>query len=282
MILKRINKLKDVGIFQDFEWPNPKAFQDFKKFNVIYGWNGTGKSTLSSLLQSLGEEGSLSSRLSNSKFEILFANDENELRINKKNHVDAPSIRVFNEDFVSDHIKWEDIKADSIAYLGEKDTNRKEQLDNLKIRLQKLQAKQEQETDKKEGVKNDIKKWKRDNARIIKEALTTEGRSDKYANYNISNIRRQLSDTFSNREKDYTDFIKSDHELSTIRNAIHQSRKEELKNVELRLTNLSELHDSLKEILKETVVSSALDELKIIQGLRDGLEMDLISIQKMI
>lgn len=262
MILKRINKLKNVGIFQDFEWPNPKSFQNLKKYNVIYGWNGTGKSTLTSLLQLLDEKSSLPTRLRDSEFEILFSNDEDELKINNNNTANAPLIRVFNRNFVENHIKWEKNKADSIAYLGEEDASRKEQLENLKTRLQKIQNKHSDKKEDHEAVGNAIKKWKKDNARIIKEVLTTEGRSDKYANYNISDIREQLNNTFKDRNSNYDKLIKSDDDLNKVRDTIHQSQKNELDNVRFQLTGLSEMHNSLLEVLKETVVSSALDELK--------------------
>ncbi|WP_407200770.1 AAA family ATPase [Citrobacter freundii] len=39
-----INRLKQFGIFSDF---NGTKIQKFGRYNLVYGWNGTGKSTLS-------------------------------------------------------------------------------------------------------------------------------------------------------------------------------------------------------------------------------------------
>lgn len=47
MKLTRITKLRH-RVFRDFAWPND--LHTFGQFNVIYGWNGCGKTTLSSLL----------------------------------------------------------------------------------------------------------------------------------------------------------------------------------------------------------------------------------------
>jgi wobble nucleotide-excising tRNase len=41
-----INRLKQFGIFSDF---NGTKIQKFGRYNLVYGWNGTGKSTLSNL-----------------------------------------------------------------------------------------------------------------------------------------------------------------------------------------------------------------------------------------
>ena len=37
-----INRLKQFGIFSDF---NGTKIQQFGRYNLVYGWNGTGKST---------------------------------------------------------------------------------------------------------------------------------------------------------------------------------------------------------------------------------------------
>ncbi|MBH3451133.1 AAA family ATPase [Pseudomonas putida] len=49
-MITRIKKLKNFGIFRDY---NGDSIQTFGKFNLIYGWNGSGKSTLSKLFESL-------------------------------------------------------------------------------------------------------------------------------------------------------------------------------------------------------------------------------------
>ena len=41
MKLTRFAQLKGHRVFHDFTWP--KALCDFAKFNLIYGWNGSGK-----------------------------------------------------------------------------------------------------------------------------------------------------------------------------------------------------------------------------------------------
>ena len=49
-----INKIKQIsqpGVFRDFTWPSD--LPDFAKYNLIYGWNGTGKTMISRLLRDL-------------------------------------------------------------------------------------------------------------------------------------------------------------------------------------------------------------------------------------
>ena len=46
-----ISRLRNCGIFRNFTWP--PDLPGFGRYNVIYGWNGTGKTTLSRLFRDL-------------------------------------------------------------------------------------------------------------------------------------------------------------------------------------------------------------------------------------
>ena len=54
MTIERFLKIQDEGLFQNFSWPS--NLYEFSKINLIYGWNGTGKTTLSRLMNKLGRE----------------------------------------------------------------------------------------------------------------------------------------------------------------------------------------------------------------------------------
>ena len=47
-MIKSIDSIKNFGIYRDYKKPN--SLEDFKRYNLFYGWNGSGKSTLSRLL----------------------------------------------------------------------------------------------------------------------------------------------------------------------------------------------------------------------------------------
>jgi len=49
-MITKISKLKDFGIFHDFSWE--RKLPEFKKFNLIYGWNRSGKTTISRVFES--------------------------------------------------------------------------------------------------------------------------------------------------------------------------------------------------------------------------------------
>ena len=52
MKITRLNKAKGYRIFRDFSWPST-GLLDFARFNVIYGWNGAGKTSLSNIFRQI-------------------------------------------------------------------------------------------------------------------------------------------------------------------------------------------------------------------------------------
>ena len=48
MTITRIGRLRNYGVFRDFTWPSD--LPEFAQFNLIYGWNWSGKTTLSKMV----------------------------------------------------------------------------------------------------------------------------------------------------------------------------------------------------------------------------------------
>ena len=52
MKIKKINRIKDYRIFRDFSWSST-SLPEFVDYNLIYGWNGSGKTVLSNIFRDL-------------------------------------------------------------------------------------------------------------------------------------------------------------------------------------------------------------------------------------
>jgi len=103
-MIKKITKIKNFGIFNDFAWTSGV---DFCHTNVFYGVNGSGKTTLSNVL--FLESNQINEDERNSLLENL-KNDpdkdaECELIDEQGKKVrDKQNILVFNSHFVSNHV----------------------------------------------------------------------------------------------------------------------------------------------------------------------------------
>ena len=142
-MITKINRIKDFGVFKNF---NGSVLPEFKTFNLIYGWNYSGKTTLSRIFRCL-EKGKLHDDYLTATFELenTSAKYDNAFAI-------KPNIRVFNSDFVMDNLKWDADNIEPIFLLGaenielqidlkQKETDLKTALDDLaelkKIRIEK-------------------------------------------------------------------------------------------------------------------------------------------------
>lgn len=130
-----ITKFKTIGnlaVFKDFNWD--KSVLDssgkiclFKDINILYGRNYSGKTSLSRIFRAF-ETGHLSEKIEDPEFRVLF-DDGKELDQSNLNP-QGEKIRVFNEDFVRENLRFITNPDDSVepfAILGD---------DNNKIEIE--------------------------------------------------------------------------------------------------------------------------------------------------
>lgn len=108
-MITKINKIKDFGVLKNF---NGSTLPEFKTFNLIYGWNYSGKTTLSRVFRCL-EKGKLHDDYLTATFELENATSKYDNTFAVK-----PNIRVFNSDFVKDNLKWDADNIEPIFLLG--------------------------------------------------------------------------------------------------------------------------------------------------------------------
>lgn len=108
-MITKLNKIKDFGVLKNF---NGNALPEFKTFNLIYGWNYSGKTTLSRVFRCL-EKGKLHDDYLTATFEM-----ENATTKYDNTFAVKPNIRVFNSDFVKENLKWDADNIEPIFLLG--------------------------------------------------------------------------------------------------------------------------------------------------------------------
>lgn len=131
-MITKINKLKRFGIYQNYTWG---AIDDFKKKNLVYGWNYSGKTTLSKLFQVL-EFKDKNKCFSGSEFEITI-NDGATKTVNQETLSTLPFyVKVFNSEYIKRIFTWDEPKSgfNPIAfYLGD-------EAGDLKGKIKKLET----------------------------------------------------------------------------------------------------------------------------------------------
>ena len=113
-MIKGINRIKDFGIFSDYKSPN--EIEGFAEKNIIYGWNYSGKTTLSRLFYSLGN-GEVHKDFNNASFSIVCSDGSTVTEENVSSF--STTVRVFNSDFVAENLSWEGDSFEPILLLGD-------------------------------------------------------------------------------------------------------------------------------------------------------------------
>lgn len=138
-MITKFKTIKNLAVFQNFVWDSSvldggSNVQLFKDINVIYGRNYSGKTTLSRIVRAL-EKGGISDKYENPEFEVCIKDLANVTQANLTSH--GKKIRVFNEDFVRDNLRFIVNPNDSInpfAILGG-NTDLQAEIDALKLEL---------------------------------------------------------------------------------------------------------------------------------------------------
>lgn len=182
-MIVRINRLKQFGIFNDF---NGTKIQTFGKYNLIYGWNGTGKSTLSNLF-SCFELRSLVPRFSAGQFSIALEDGstitETTLPSSQLN------IHVFNQRFIHENIDW-DKSVKSILLIAKEKIDDLQKLEKLKGELQSKKKSYDEKLIDVKKQREALDKFLTNAAKKMKLGLQAVDTSDSYyLNYD----RRKLS-----------------------------------------------------------------------------------------
>ena len=109
MIIK-INRLANFGNYRQFQWGSTT---NFTKYNLMYGWNYSGKTTLSRLFQVLAKPTELT-QWQGCQFEVELQDGAKLTHVNLAN---PQRIKVFNRDFIQSNFQQEH-KAPAVFIVG--------------------------------------------------------------------------------------------------------------------------------------------------------------------
>lgn len=139
-MLKKIQRIKGLGVFNDY---TPGAdTTEFSSKNLIYGWNYSGKTTLSRLV-SLLERKSLPPDLPAFSFSI----DTDAGPVTESNYAASPIVaRVFNADFIAENLNFAVSSFKPILLLGADSEKAQKEIDGLEAQTKAIRATSEKRT----------------------------------------------------------------------------------------------------------------------------------------
>lgn len=264
MKLTRITKLRH-RVFRDFAWPN--ELHTFAQFNVIYGWNGCGKTTLSSLLTHVEKKTTL-------------AEGEVELEFDGATKVTGaelgtklvPQLRVFNRDFISATLSQAGGMA-PIYFLGEGSVEKQAQVDQLRKDLAFANTEVMAVQTDKTNAESKLDDFCRDKAKVTKELLTTAN-STTYNNYDKRNFKRAVQEL---NAQSAAAAILSNKQKAALHSQKNAQPKPVIEKITAPSIDLDALTSEVDALVGRSVVAQTLEELasdaKLAAWVQQGLAL---------
>lgn len=132
-MIKKILLLKKFGIFQNFNW---NTLPEFKEKNIFYGWNYSGKTTISRIFSSIRNK-ELDRSLGGAEFKIIL-NDGSEINQNNIS-TNTQNVLVFNSDYIRDNLKWDSSKEfNGITFDVGEGVGIREKIEKLEAQINKV------------------------------------------------------------------------------------------------------------------------------------------------
>jgi len=266
--IKKIDSIKNMAVFHDFKWSTSvrddgNNVAEFKNINIIYGRNYSGKTTISRAVRAL-ETGFISEKYDNPEFIFSFEGGRNATHVSLKNH--GQIIRVFNEDFVKENLKFivdHDQAINSFAILGEDNTRIKEEIELHETELgnteqctgligsflaaqKKFEEANNNLTDKQSEIENKL----RDKANKSGSGI----KHNKFfgdANYNVTKIKSDISTI---NEATYTPL--SSDEISNHQNLLREIPKNEMPPLEPFNLKYNAIFSKSKNLVEKKILPS--------------------------
>ena len=238
VIVKKINALKGKDgavICQNITWDNSGS--SFKKCNIIYGKNGTGKTMIARMLRNIDEYRDC--------FELRTGITQN-------------NIKVFTKDFTEDELYFDrepNLNGDInpiILYTGQDEVKDRKRLKHLNKRL--LYLKEAQIT-KNNELEISYKIW----AKHIKEKYGMPYNNDNYKYYTASKLKSKLEYLPENSVKDSSISLLSTEDKYRLELSIKEDSKYSLEYIDINQFNLKEQTGEAIELIKQSVVTNFID-----------------------
>ncbi len=266
MAIQQVTWLRDCRIFRDFTWPND--LPSFGRYNLIYGWNGSGKTTISKLLRDL---------------ELQRAPDIGHVALRIADHdvcgEDFPRstlpVRVFNRDFVNENVfsvGGDDMPP--IFVVGKEHVEKQKEVNRLKEERTKAEDDCGSARSKTQAADGAFDRFCIDRAKVVKDTLRSSG-SNPYNEYDKRRFQDRAQQMAA--DSDAAIFRLGEPERDRLLAQHHAKLKPKVVEVAYQLPALEELVPSVSELLEATVASAAIQALKddrrLAEWTRDGLRL---------
>jgi wobble nucleotide-excising tRNase len=261
-MIQKFNKI-NARTFKNFI---PTGLPDFARYNLIYGWNGSGKTTISDILrmvekrQSIGENG-----ISDFSFVYDGRTITNGTIVSDQN---PPQVRVFNRTFIDKNI-FNDGAITPIFFIGEENIEKQKLLDRKKRQLKRLENYSVKRETQKKNKEKELEQLCQGKASEVRAWLGITSQNSFHKGHFGQQCDLLLADA------NPASYQKSEAELEALKTTINSNSKPTIDPIILQSLDLPKIAEELRAIFQRTVVSKTIaaltEDQEISSWVEDGL-----------
>ena len=273
MFIERIAKIKGHRIFREFVWPHDLL--NFKEKNLFYGWNGTGKSTLSNLFRFIEKK----TPVSEGDVEFVISG----CTINGATFATAqgiPQVRVFNKDFVTDNVFTSNGAVAPIFFLGEENIEKQKQVEKLKCNIEEVNKELGSKEQEKHRLVKALDDFTKERAKSIKDLLSSSGGSNQYNNYDKRSYQAKCDELLKLSDAEQKAKILDESDFDAQKKKKESAPLDKLEILNYSYPDTPQLTSQVDVLLKRTVVSAVIENLKNDQDLSGWVNTGLAKHKK--
>lgn len=243
-MITKINRLINFGNYRQFHWG---VNASFTKYNLIYGWNYSGKTTLSRLFQILASPTVLS-QWQGCQFEVEL---QGGAKLSEVNFSNTPCIKVFNRDFIQTNFQQEH-KAPSLIIVGGNTIHLRNRITRLNEHETKIRT-----------IKGRLNETHQQLRRELDSLGTTHASSVATLTGDKTYNRTKLGAEVERIKATPDTFILTDEALQAKISLLRSTQEWGIINpVSNSVTNLVSLHHRLSAVMQKTASNEAITKLK--------------------
>jgi len=196
MIVTKLSQIRSFGLFRDFAWD--AGVPDLKRFNLVYGWNRSGKTTLSRALGACERKSTdFDQYPEGGVFEVV---TDTGSKVRSSDLGECPfSIRVFNQDFIDENVVFYSSACNPIVYVSKEDIEANRQLEELSKATDGLVSVRDAKRKVRDGADKALVDFREATARTIKTTIGDHRVVDRYQYYDKAKLK-QLTDSVDRAE----------------------------------------------------------------------------------
>lgn len=274
MKITQISKIKNCRTFLNFMWPADLSLLSlFQDYNLIYGWNGTGKTTIADVLRAIERK--------HNSFDGEFTVETDARTIKSDSLAEGwgeqkPPIRVFNRTYVDENIfSTENGAITPIFFLGEENVEKQKLVEAKKILSQQESDQYQAKIAEKSKTERELDALCVRGAKTVKEALLSSG-DNPYNTYHKGNFKTKIESLLASGN-DAASYQQSDEEKAALKAKLLGSHKDSLDVPTVSLPNLEDIRDTTIALLGKSLVIEAIAALQNNETLsawvKQGLEI---------